>query len=294
MSTSSDPLTEKNAQPTTYGETNVNTKSEEHSLTEEELFPGTSFTVAEMQRLSQEVMIMIPHLTGEGLSGGLFRAAHRWGAVLARTGDLQVPNAGFLEVTRSKMVRDFLDFAHDNPEVKYLVMVDSDEEIPWTAPFQLARHGLPIVSGVVCSFSEQRGVFACFMDYDENGVARFPTVGQTKSLPARGVKKIYRAGTGLMCIRKDVLETIIDKGENPFQIFPDVMEESCRQGNVLKTEDICFCERALKHGFLTYVDFSVHALHRKSINVSWPERAVDPELSAEDWKPSKFDYGGVK
>ena len=247
----------------------------------------------ELHELKQSILIMIPHRPGLAFTKGMLETAGMWGNQGMRWGTLQDPQGGFVEVTRGKMVRNFLEYANDNPEVKYLVMIDADEEVEWDAPLKLAAHGLPIVSGIVCGISTQRGIFACFMSEDESGIKRFSSIRDTQKLPATGIKKIPRCGTGLLCVRRDVLEVMLDSSENPFQVPNDAHEEGVREGNVIMSEDMAFCQRAERFGFDIYVDFSVHARHHKGMMVSWPQERIDEKISADDWKPSKFDYRGV-
>ena len=70
----------------------------------------------------------------------------------------------------------------------------------------------------------------------------------------------------------------------------DIRKQSVNEGNLRKSEDICFCERAEKYGFDRFVDLSVHAAHFKTISISGPKDSVDPDIDAIDWKPSKFDH----
>ena len=255
--------------------------------------PLPGLTHEEFQSLAESVLVVVLHRANEGISAGVCTHFGMWGRIGLRVATIKDPNGGFLEVSRGGMVRLFLDVAEKTPEVKYMVMIDNDQSINWDAPLQLAQHGLPIVTGVVCGYSPERGIFACFTAKDENGVARFPSWKETKKLPAQGVIEVEQCGTGLLCVRRDVFETIQAAGEEPFFIPEDVRLESVHHGNLKKGEDICFAERAEKYGFKRYADLSVHAGHQKSIGISWPQDCIDPDADAIDWKPSTFDYRGV-
>jgi hypothetical protein len=254
--------------------------------------PGISWD--EFREMADSVMVAIPHRKGTSVCGEMISFSRDCGALGIRALPLSDPFMGFVDITRGKIVKDFLRFCNDNPEVRFLMMIDADEKVSWQGVMRLVANDLPIVSGVVCSFSDSRGIFACFMAEDETGVPRFPSIRDTKTLPGRGVKEIVSAGTGMMCIRRDVLETIVDAGENPFQIPPDIHEESNREGKLIQGEDMAFCNRARRFGFPTCVDFSVHAGHWRQLLVAWTDALIDDELDAKDWKPSKFDYRGVK
>lgn len=259
----------------------------------QELAPLEGMTDEEFAELASTVMVVIPYRQSEGISVGICQHFGMWGRIGLRLATLKDPFGGFIEMTRGGIVKMFLDFCQSHPKVKYLVMIDSDETIAWDAPLRLAQHGLPIITGVVCGYSPERGIFACFCAKDENGVPRFPSFADTKMLPAAGVAEVEICGTGLLCVRRDVLETMVDADEEPFFIPEEHRRESVRQGNLRKGEDIVFCERAKRFGFKRYVDFSVHAGHYKNIQIGWPTDQIDPDLEAIDWKPSKFDYRGV-
>ena len=244
----------------------------------------------EFAELAESILVVVPYRANEGINSGICTHFGMWGRIGLRIATLRDPHGGFIECTRGGIVKLFLDVAEKSPQIKYLVMIDNDEAITWDAPLLLAQHGLPIVSGVVCGYSPERGIFMCCTIKDENGVPRFPSWKETKHLPAEGVIPVEQCGTGLVCIRRDVLETILAAGEQPFFIPEDVRIESVQEGNLRKSEDICFCERAEKYGFDRYVDLSVHAAHYKTIAISWPQDAIDPDIDVIDWKPSKFDY----
>jgi len=257
------------------------------------LAPIEGLEDADFAELAESIMVVIPFRQGEGINPGICQHFGMWGRIGMRMATIKDPFGGFIEMTRGAIVNMFLEYCQSHPKVQYLVTIDSDEQIQWDAPLRLAQHGEPIVSGVVCGYSPDRGIFACFSAKDENGVPRFPSYRDTKSLPAEGLLEVHQTGTGLLCIRRDVLETIIENGEEPFFIPEDIRRESVREGQLRKSEDICFAERAEKYGFKRYVDLSVHALHYKNIAIGWPVDQIDPELEAIDWKVSKFDYRGV-
>ena len=255
--------------------------------------PLPGLTDVEFQALADSILVVIPHRMHEGIASGICTHFGMWGRIGLRIATIKDPHGGFIEVTRGGIVRLFQEVTEKAPNVKFLVMIDNDESIEWTAPLLLAQHGLPIVSGVVCGYAPERGIFACFTAKDENGVARFPSYNETKTLPAEGLIEVEQCGTGLICVRRDVFETIQESGEEPFFIPEDIRKASVRDGNLRKSEDICFSERAKSLGFKSYVDLAVHAAHMKTISISWPQDCIDPDADAIDWKPSKFDYKGV-
>ena len=255
-----------------------------------QLAPLPGLSNEDFAALAASILVVVPYRANEGVNVGICTHFGMWGRIGLRVGTVRDPHGGFIECQRGGIVRMFLEVCEKSPEVKYLVMIDNDQAINWDAPLLLAQHGLPVVSGVVCGYSPERGIFICATIKDENGVPRFPSHKETKCIPAEGVIPVEQVGTGLICIRRDVLETIEAAGEQPFFVPEDVRIESVREGNLRKSEDICFCERAEKYGFSRHIDLSIHAAHMKSIAISWPQDSIDHDIDVIDWKPSKFDY----
>lgn len=267
--------------------------SDERATQVDTLMPIAGLSDQEFQELAESVLVCIPHRSDEGIAAGICTHFGMWGRLGLRVATVRDPHGGFIECTRGGMVQLFLEHAWQHPKVKYLVMIDNDESILWDAPLRLAQHGKAIVSGVVCGYSPERGIFACFTVKDENGIARFPSFRDTRTLPGEGLIRAEQVGTGLICIRRDVLETIREHGEEPFFIPEEIRKESVAKGNLTKSEDVCFSERCRRYGFDVWVDLSVHASHRKAISIGWPADAIDHSIDAIDWKPSPFDYKGV-
>lgn len=257
------------------------------------MVPLAGLSNDEFAELAASVLVVIPHRANEGIWPGIATHFGMWGRIGLRIATVKDPHGGFIECTRGGIVQLFLETAWKTPELRYLVMIDNDQTIQWDAPLRLAQHGLPICAAVVCGYNPERGIFACFTAKDENGIARFPSYRDTKFLPAEGVIEVEQTGTGLVCIRRDVLETLRDNDEEPFMIPEDIRRDGIRTGNIKKSEDICFSERASKYGFKRHVDLSIHATHHKNIPIGWPADCIDENISAIDWKPSAFDYKGV-
>lgn len=244
----------------------------------------------EFAALTQSVMIAIPHRPSEGLNANLAQCIGFWSRYGTPVATIEDQFGGFIELTRAGIVKAFLDYCRDRPNVDKLVMIDSDENVPWDAPYKLAAWDKPVVSGVVCTTNPRRGVFACFTVKDQYGVARFPSVNFSKSLPARGLLEVNSVGTGLVCIKRVVFETIRESGETPFIIPEEVRRQSIESGTLKWGEDISFCRQCEKHGFGRFVDLSVHAEHYKTLAIRWPKNAIDFESDAADWRVDSRDY----
>ncbi|MDH3307415.1 MAG: hypothetical protein OEO77_07875 [Acidimicrobiia bacterium] len=238
----------------------------------------------EFAALAQSICIMVPHRPSGGISGGIAQANGLWARHGVSFAPVEDEFRGHIDIMRASMCRAFLQYCYDRPECKFMVMMDSDELVPWDAPYRLAAWDLPIVSGVVCSISEGRGIWACFTVKDKYGVARFPSFNYTNKLPGKGLVDAHSVGGGLVCIRKDVIQDLYDAGEIPFLIPDKVRREACEVGTLKFGEDTWFCEQARKIGHKCYVDMAVHAVHIKSTNISWPRSHVDYNMDPEDFE----------
>jgi hypothetical protein len=244
----------------------------------------------EFDGLVSSTLIMIPHRTREGVSAGLAQAMGAWARFGATVATVADEFGGFIEIHRCNMARTFMEFCASHPNIDKLVMIDNDENIPWDSPYRLAAWDLPVVSGVVCNYSETRGVFACFTVKDEHGVARFPSFNFTKTMPGKGLIKAHSVGTGLICVKKVVFEKIFDAGLYPFYIPEATRTNAAQTGMLAWGEDIAFSRQCEDLGFDRHVDLSVQAVHYKTIPVSWPKNAIDWETDPSDWKVSPKDY----
>lgn len=253
---------------------------------------GLGMTLDEMRALSRQITIAVPFRPREGVNSGICINYGMWealGTKVFHAGDHQ---GGFIEIVRAGICRKFLDSCKTFPELKYLVMVDNDQSVNADCLMRLARHDLPVVSGVVCSISETKGVFACIRVKTKSGAAYFPTLNKTPRMPTEGLVEIHQAGAGLMCIRRDVLESFVEFGELPFYIPEPVRRNAGETGDLRKSEDVSFCDTCEKYGIKRYADLSVRATHYKMVALAWPEAQLDPNLRAEDWDVQPHDTDG--
>jgi hypothetical protein len=256
----------------------------------ENVRPILGMTAEEMSALASTIAVFIPHRATENPHSGLFINAGFWGMQGLSYAPLQDNFAGFVEVTRSNIARFFLDYAKDRPSIDKLVMIDADQNVQWDAPYRLAAWDLPVVAGIVCSYTEAMGPWACVQFKDKYGVARFPSYMKTKTIPGRGIKEAHSVGTGLIFIKKQVLEAIFDSGDYPFRIESKVRDSCFETGTLKQGEDIAFSRQCEKLGFKRYVDFSVHAVHYKYLGIQWPKDGIDHNLNPSDWEVNDRDY----
>jgi hypothetical protein len=256
----------------------------------ESVMPILGMSEEEFVKLARKILVMIPHRRSEGINAGLAQAIGFWSRFGTATATVEDDFGGFVEMHRAGMVRTFLDYAGDRTEIEYCVLIDSDESVPWDAPYRLAAWDQPVVSGVICSYSEARGIFACFTVKDEYNVARFPSWNITKKMPGRGLIEAHSVGTGLLCIKKHVFETIIASGDTPF-VIPEEQRRHCIETGVMKWgEDISFSRQCEARGFKRYVDLSVRGIHMKTIAIQWPSSHIDHDVDPREWKVDTKDY----
>lgn len=260
----------------------------------EGMVPMAALSEEAFAEIVMQTLVVVPYRADEGVNPGVCNHFGMWGRIGLKYATLKDPHGGFIEIIRGHAERVFLDMADQDPRLKYLVFVDNDQGIEWDTPLKLVRHGLPVVSGVVCGYNAERGIFACFTSYDEKNVPRFPSYRFTKSFPGKGLKKVHQCGTGLVAIRRDVFETIIERGEQSFVVPEKLRIDAYRVGHIKQGEDFSFCDRVRAAGFDIHVDFSIRAIHYKNIGIAWPEELIDDDLDAKDWDVSTLDFRGLR
>jgi hypothetical protein len=232
--------------------------------------PLPGMTEDEFAALARKILVCVPYRSAEGVHPGICMHWGMWGRFGLRMATIKDPHGGFIEIVRAGIVRTFLDYRKQVPEVEYLIMIDNDQGIEWDAPWRLARHALPVVTGVVCGYTEEKGIFACFTVKNPSGAAYFPTMKHTTIMPSEGVVEVHQCGTGLLCIHHSVLDQFAACNEIPFYIPEEIRRESATTGDLRRSEDICFADLCEKYGIKRYADLSVQAVHYKNIGLAWP------------------------
>lgn len=252
--------------------------------------PITGLSGDDLDVLLRSILIVVPYRGSENVDAGLENKISYWRGCGISVEKAEDQFGGFIELTRASIARKFIDACDANPSLDKLIMIDSDQDVTPEAPVRLAQWDLPVVSGIVCSPNSRRGLFANFTVKDKYGVPRFPSVRHTKKLPSRGLLKAHSTGTGLICIKKNVLETIFNAGDIPFYIEEKMRRDAVKTGVLQLGEDTRFSQQCADLGFDRYVDLSVHAVHYKRIGVMWPSTSLDPDLKAEDFMVDVKDY----
>jgi hypothetical protein len=252
--------------------------------------PVSGLVGAELGALLRSILVVIPYRGSENIDAHLEDKVSYWrgcGIAVEKTED---QFGGFIKVTRGSICKKFLDLCDPHPYLDKIVMIDSDEDVSPESIIRLAQWDLPVVSGVVCSPNSRRGLFANFTVKDKYGVPRFPSVRHTKELPSRGLLKVHSTGSGLLCVKKSVIETIFSSGDIPFFVPDEVERQAVMTGVMQFGEDTWFSRQCEQHGFDRYVDLSVNAVHYKRVGVCWPSTGFNPDLKVEDFMVDVKDY----
>lgn len=251
--------------------------------------PIQDMDAEEFWNLCRSIIVFVPHRREEGPSSSIAAAAGywaRWGVSYSYVPDT---SGGNLDLLRAGICRSFLDISAAKPVYRFMVMIDNDEEIEALDPIKLCRWGEPFVTGVVCSLSEFGSIKACFTKKDRYGNNRFPTVAFTRKMPTRGLVPIESAGAGLIAVRRDALQAVVDSGARPFLIPEDVRMRFWDTGVLGIGEDISFCRQLAAVGMARYADLSVRAIHLKQVKIAWPEEHLDEDMDPQEWQVDPRD-----
>ena len=141
----------------------------------------------------------------------------------------------------------------------YLLQIDVDMEFPPDLVERFVAHDKDIVAGLYHRFVDGNTVSPLlFQRHPVMG--KFISVGKTGD----GLIEIDGAGTGLMMVKRRVLDTIRReyRGASPWFFF-----ESLDDDNEL-TDDLSFCNRAKVCGFEIWGDCDVPVSHWKRIKLT--------------------------
>lgn len=166
-------------------------------------------------------------------------------------------SGGFLEITRAHMVQEFLE-----SDRTYLVMIDADV-VPDhdITPVQLALADRPVVAGWTAIPGPFYPIVNFFLD-DTRELHR-PLLDQLIQEVARkdqgSLVKVQWVGTGMICLRRDVLAGV----EDPFLLPDTVRREAAGKGVIRPTEDEYFCQQVRDAGHDIWVDLALSGKHFK-------------------------------
>lgn len=143
---------------------------------------------------------------------------------------------------RNRIVRRFLESSAD-----FLVMCD-DDIIPHAGLLRLAEHGLDIVAAPVLIVREEHSVpIPNVFEYDQKIEKFWPLRDTFKHTESGALIECTGVGTGVIGLSRRVLEHADLVA--PFRHRWDA------HGQMVMTEDLTFCIRALAAGFRIYADY---------------------------------------
>mgnify|MGYP003145652244 CR=1 FL=1 len=189
---------------------------------------------------------------------------------------LSYPSAKPISNNRNEIVQDFLS----KPEYDYLMMIDSDI-IPPLNILDLVDHQKPIM-GCVCFAYMDDGIIPLILKEipeEERKDPRKPY--KVMDLEGdEGVAEVDAIGTGLIVIRRDVLEAL--ENEQPFCNRYD------EKGLKTLGLDLSFCQKAKAKGFQIFAHLDYICSHWVKINLKDVYQAVS---TANEIKLQKIKQG---
>ena len=152
-------------------------------------------------------------------------------------------NGAFIELNRNLMVRRFLD----DPDLTHLFFIDSDLKFPYHGFINLVIANFPLSAGVYRRRQEPE-------DYPANWVAHPEIKGKngedTLWVENDDWLQCSRVPTGFMCIRRDVLEKMVEDCEwikvhgNP--PLPWIFSTKIDDEGRFVGEDFTFCDKYMQ------------------------------------------------
>lgn len=170
------------------------------------------------------------------------------------------PSARPISNNRNQIVKDFL-----NGDWEYLFMIDDDNP-PRINPFDLLDQDKPVIAGIYPG-RDERGVHFHVYQFGDN----FPEKVSFKQYPLEyreGLKQVDAVGTGLMCIKRDVLEKVSKKFGT---LFDDMFHED---GTMITNDDMSFCIKCKELGIPIFADFNHVGSHYKMVDLLWVANLV--------------------
>ena len=156
---------------------------------------------------------------------------------------------------RHKIVKKFLE-----GDLDYLVMLDDDNPCHKNI-FDLLDLDLPVVGGVYPGKGPTGVIFFAF----ETKI-RKDGKGVFKQWPVEkrvGLQKVDAVATGLIVIKREVLEKMIEAGYKPF-------EETFDGDGILDYgDDMGFCLKCTELGIDVYAHFDYIGSHHKVVDLLW-------------------------
>jgi hypothetical protein len=189
-------------------------------------------------------------------------------------------NESLVTRARNKLVKQFL-----NTDATHLFFIDSDIRFSFADPIKMVLQDKEVVVGaypvksqnldrlVGKRFSSEEEIRKTMSRYVTNFVFESPEAEAAGELAVvDGLVEVYDAGTGFMCIKRDVIEKMIEAypeteyiperdTEPSWALFDTMIDDDKRY----LSEDYTFCRRWQKMGGKVWLDPNVRLDHFGSI-----------------------------
>ncbi len=173
---------------------------------------------------------------------------------------------------RHKIVKKFLE-----GDWEYLVMLDDDNPC-YKNIFNLLDLDLPVVGGVYPGKRSSGIIIFVFDIIEKDGKTLFKQVGLDRR---EGLQNVDGLATGLMVIKRDVIEKMVKKGWKPFEeVFDD-------DGVLAYGDDMGFCIKCRKLNIPIHAHFDYVGSHYKTVDLLWVA-----DLVAYAAKTGRTNYPG--
>lgn len=159
-----------------------------------------------------------------------------------------------IPANRHQIVRDFLA-----GDWEYLVMLD-DDNLCVRNIFDLLDLDLPVVGGVYPGRNDRGLMFHAYEMVERDGHTRF------KQYPPEyrdGLKKVDAVATGMIVIKRWVLEKMREQNLLPFE---EIFHED---GTFDYSDDMGFCLKCRDLGIDVYAHFDYLGSHWKEVDLLW-------------------------
>jgi hypothetical protein len=198
--------------------------------------------------------VMVNVLNQGTTSAGLETQLFAWMQELSREYEFKIffPAHRPIPNTRHHIVKDFLAGDYD-----YLVMIDDDNP-PHKNIFELLRLDLPVVGGVYPGKTTTGIGFHVYREVKKNKKTYF------KQYPVKyrkGLQKVDAVATGLICIKREVIESL--KDDLPFE------ETFKNDGTLAYGDDMGFCIKCKEKGIDVYAHWDYYGSHWKMVDLMW-------------------------
>lgn len=150
---------------------------------------------------------------------------------------------------RNEIVRNFL-----KTDCTHLFFVDSDTVPPVEALEELLKMNVDVASAITHIYRDGGIINNCFTDYTSN---EFGTT-MTAVIEHTGIQEVVRCGGSCLLIKREVLEKVE---------IPWFLNEWNEKFTGYVSEDLYFCDKAVKAGFKIFCNTDIVCEHSKELMI---------------------------